>query len=53
MATKTSKTKVSSYQRLKDKNQELEFLLEMMITRPQAKSTKDLKLVYKLDNNLE
>ena len=53
MATKTSKVKVSSYQKIKTKNEDLRFLLEMIFTQPQSKTTKDLRLLYKLDNNIE
>ena len=53
MATKISKTKISSYQKLKTKNNDLEFLLEMIFTQPQSKTTKDLRMVYKLENNIE
>ena len=53
MATKTSKVKVSSYKKLKAKNEDLTFLLYMIFTQPQSKTTKDLRLLYKLDNNIE
>ena len=53
MATKISKTKISSYQKLKTKNKDLEFLLYMILTQPQSKTTRDLRLVYKLENNIE
>lgn len=53
MATETSKIKVSSYQKLKGKRDDLEFLLYMIFTQPQSKTTKDLRMVYKLENNIE
>ena len=53
MATKNSKTKVSSYNRLKSKKLDLEFLLFMILTQQQSKTTKDLRTLYKLDNNIE
>lgn len=53
MATKTSKTKISSYQKLKTKKEDLEFLINMIMTQPQSKTTRDLRLVYKLENNIE
>jgi len=53
MATKISKVKVSSYQKLKTKKDDLEFLLYMIFTQPQSKTTKDLRMIYKLENNIE
>ena len=53
MATKISKVKVSSYQKLKAKNEDLKFLLDMIFTQPQSKTTRDLRMIYKLDNNIE
>lgn len=53
MATKTSKVKVSSYRKLKAKNEDLRFLLDMIFTQPQSKTTRDLRMIYKLDNNIE
>ena len=53
MGAKISKTKVSSYQKLNAKRKDLEFLLYMIFTQPQSKTTKDLRMLYKLDNNIE
>lgn len=53
MEAKASKKKVSSYQKLKDKNKNLEFLLEMIITQPQLMATKNLRKQYRIDNDLE
>lgn len=53
MATKISKVKISSYKKLKAKNEAMRFLLEMIFTQPQSKTTRDLRMIYKLDNNIE
>ena len=52
MATKTSKTKVSSYNKLKAKKEELDHFIYVLMTRPQGSEAKGLRQQYKIDNDL-
>lgn len=50
MATKTSKKKVSGYQKLKRRVEELESNLEAIILRPYSSEAKGVRAIYKIEN---
>ena len=52
MATKISKKKISSYQKLKAKKEELELILETIIERPHSSQAKNYRLDYKIQKDL-
>ena len=52
MGAKTSKKRVSSYQRLKAKKDILEMTLEAIIERPHSSEAKSLRTQYKIDKGL-
>ena len=52
MGAKTSKKKVSSYQRLKQKKDVLEMTLEAIIERPYSSEAKSLRTQYKIEKGL-
>ena len=52
MATKISKVKISSYQKLKAKKEALEHFVYVIMTRPQSSEAKALRQQYKIEHDL-
>ena len=52
MGTKTSKKKVSSYQKLKKAKEDIENMLTAIIERPHSSEAKTYRQQYKVENDL-